>query len=371
MLKICTIFLLVLLCTALASATYKSPFSEQEYRQAFTEWSLKHERTYDSGEFNQRYAIFKMNMDFIHDWNSQGSQTVLGLNKFADLTNLEYRKFYLGTKINTYDYGYDGRSTDPIFSSSSSEGKENNIVDWRKKGAVTSIKDQGQCGSCWSFSTTGSVEGAHQIKTGNLVALSEQNLMDCSRAEGNMGCNGGLMSFAFNYIIKNKGIDTEESYPYKGVDEKKCLYNVSNDGATISSFGNVTQGSELSLQTAVKNHGPVSVAIDASHNSFQLYTSGIYYESKCSSTQLDHGVLVVGYGTMSKTSKIRVNNRLSKVVPHQETQESSSSDDTTNNQYWIVKNSWGTTWGEQGYILMSKNRRNNCGIASQASYPII
>jgi len=366
MFKICTIFLIVLITTALASAKLSSPFSEDQYRQAFTEWTIKFDRAYDSNEFNQRYAIFKMNMDFIHDWNSQGSQTVLGLNKFADHTNLEYRKLYLGTKINTHSFGFDGRSTDP---EGVSDGTENDIVDWRKKGAVTNIKDQGQCGSCWSFSTTGSVEGAHQIKTGNLVSLSEQNLMDCSRAEGNMGCNGGLMNFAFEYIIKNKGIDTEQSYPYKGVDEKKCLYTTSNEGATISSFGNVTQGSESSLLAAVKK-GPVSIAIDASHNSFQLYSHGIYYEPKCSSSSLDHGVLVVGYGTMSKTMNIRNNNKLSKVVPHQQQVDDSSSD-VKNNQFWIVKNSWGESWGEKGYILMSRNRGNNCGISSQGSYPII
>ncbi|OXK63657.1 C1 family peptidase, partial [Escherichia coli] len=187
---------------------------------------------------------------------------------------------------------------------------------------------------------TGSTEAAHFLSTKNLVSLSEQNLMDCSRTEGNNGCNGGLMDDAFKYIISNKGIDTEESYPYQASTTYDCRYKAANSGATIASYKDVTSGSETALATAA-NDRPVSVAIDASHNSFQLYTSGVYYEPECSSSQLDHGVLVVGYGT------------------------DGSSD------YWIVKNSWGTSWGQAGYIWMSRNRNNNCGIATMASYPTV
>jgi len=212
-------------------------------------------------------------------------------------------------------------------------------VDWVSKGAVTGIKNQGQCGSCWSFSTTGSVEGVHFLSTGKLVSLSEQNLVDCSTSEGNDGCNGGLMDYAFQYIIKNHGIDTEASYTYSATGPNACRFKAADVGATISSYRDVASGNEADLATAVDKQ-PVSVAIDASHTSFQLYSSGVYYEPACSSSQLDHGVLAVGYGT------------------------DGSSD------FWYVKNSWGTSWGQSGYIWMSRNRNNNCGIATAASYPI-
>jgi len=212
-------------------------------------------------------------------------------------------------------------------------------VNWADKGAVTPIKDQGQCGSCWSFSATGSMEGEKFIKTGTLTSLSEQNLVDCSKAQGNNGCNGGMMDAAFRYVIANKGIDTEASYRYTATGPNPCKYNPATIGDTISSFHDVTRGSESALQTAV-NQQPISVAIDAGHNSFQLYKSGVYYEPACSATSLDHGVLAVGYGS-----------------------------DSTGKDYWVVKNSWGPGWGMQGYIQMSKGRNNNCGIATAASYP--
>jgi len=215
---------------------------------------------------------------------------------------------------------------------------QGDIVNWVNKGAVTAVKNQGQCGSCWSFSTTGSVEGAHFLATGKLVSLSEQNLVDCSTTEGNEGCNGGLMDYAFEYIEKNKGIDTEASYPYRATGPNRCAFKPADVGATITSYHDIPSGSESALQTGVDKQ-PVSVAIDAGHNSFQLYKSGVYYEPACSSTQLDHGVLAVGYGTGSS-------------------------------DYWLVKNSWGADWGMSGYIQMSRNKNNNCGIATSASYPI-
>jgi cathepsin L len=308
-------------------------YSDVEYQTAFADWMHKHGKVYASAEFQNRFSIFKSNMDYVRDWNAAGSSTVLGLTHLADLTNAEYRSIYLGTHIDGTERLKNALPfvpTEPLAET----------VNWVTKGAVTHIKDQGQCGSCWSFSTTGSTEGAHFLATNNLVSLSEQNLMDCSKAEGNQGCNGGLMDDAFQYIIKNKGIDTEASYPYQTATTYNCRFSTANVGATISSYKDVTSGSESALQTAV-NSRPVSVAIDASHNSFQLYTSGVYYEPQCSSTSLDHGVLVVGYGT------------------------DGSSD------YWLVKNSWGTSWGLSGYIWMARNRNNNCGIATSASYPVV
>jgi cathepsin L len=203
------------------------------------------------------------------------------------------------------------------------------------------VKNQGQCGSCWSFSTTGSTEGAHAIKTGNLVSLSEQNLMDCSTSYGNNGCNGGLMDDAFQYIIANNGIDTESCYPYQAQDGT-CQYSTSCIGATLTSYQDIAQGSESDLQAAVANNGPVSVAIDAGLSSFQFYSGGVYSDSGCGNqpNDLDHGVLAVGYGTLG------------------------------GQDMWIVKNSWGSSWGVNGYIMMARNDNNMCGIATMASYPI-
>ena len=184
------------------------------------------------------------------------------------------------------------------------------------------------------------MEGAWFKKTNKLVSLSEQNLVDCDKQS--LGCKGGSMQSAFKYVISVGGDDTEQSYPYKGVNGI-CNFTKSNIGASIVSFEEVKHADEKALQKAVAKIGPVSVGIDASKPSFHHYSNGTYYDESCSSTKLDHGVLVVGYGG------------------------GKGNDD---GDYWIVKNSWGLTWGMQGYIHMSRNKKNNCGIATDASYPI-
>jgi len=318
------VIFVVALLVGLAAAS----FTEQQYQDTFTSWMHEHSRVYSSHEFFHRYNAFRANMDFVEKWNSENSATVLGLNNMADLTNEEYQNIYLGTKITVEDYKLVlEEPAEPLAA----------LVDWRTSGAVTGIKDQGQCGSCWSFSSTGAIEGINKIKKGSLPNLSEQNLMDCSTSYGNQGCNGGLMTSAFKYVVANKGLDTEASYPYTAK-AGTCHFTTANVGATIANYGTVASGSESALLTAVARQ-PISVAIDASHNSFQLYKSGTYYESACSSSKLDHGVLAIGYGTDNGAD------------------------------YWIVKNSWGTSWGTAGYIQMARNRSNNCGIATQAAYP--
>nr|QBK51063.1 late digestive cathepsin L [Ixodes ricinus] len=260
----------------------------------------------------------------------------LAMNKFSDLLHEEFVRSRNGF-----------RGVRPVKQASTYLEPANiedvcfpQTVDWRKKGAVTPVKNQEQCGSCWAFSATGSLEGQHFLNTGKLVSLSEQNLVDCSDDFGNIGCSGGLMDNAFQYIKANGGIDTEKSYPYTGEDGQ-CVFDKSNVGAADTGFVDVQTGDETQLMKAVASVGPISVAIDASHISFQFYAQGVYDEPACSSEMLDHGVLAVGYGTLN------------------------------GKDYWLVKNSWGADWGQEGYILMSRNKNNQCGIASNASYPLV
>jgi cathepsin L len=312
--------------------------TESEYRVAFDNFKSTYGKNYLQAEEAQRYNAFKHNLDFVNNWDAKTRGFTVAINKFADLTGQEFKSLYNGLNITKKTV-----PVVPVVQHTAGPQVQGDIVNWVNKGAVTGIKNQGQCGSCWSFSATGSMEGAHFLKTGSLVSLSEQNLVDCSTAQGNQGCNGGLMDQAFQYVIANKGIDTEASYQYTATGPNTCDFSASNVGTTISSYQDIPSGNEGALLTAA-NQQPVSVAIDASQNSFQLYSSGVYYEPNCSSTSLDHGVLVVGYGTDSTSQ-----------TP----------------DYWLVKNSWGTDWGMNGYIEMARNQNNNCGIATAASYPII
>ncbi|KAK3598002.1 hypothetical protein CHS0354_042356 [Potamilus streckersoni] len=309
-----------------------------------SEWELfktAYNKIYANEEELLRRIIWERNLKHVQQHNIEADRGVhtfwLGMNEYADMTPEEFVRAMNGYRVNATKTFQCGKFMAPSHVELSDLPT---TIDWRTEGYVTGVKNQGQCGSCWAFSTTGSLEGQHFKKNGKLVSLSEQNLVDCSQKEGNDGCQGGLMDQAFEYIIHNKGIDTEESYPYRAKNGA-CKFKKANIGATEVSCMDIEHGNETDLQLAVATVGPISVGIDASHVSFQLYKTGVYTESACSSVNLDHGVLVVGYGTESCQN------------------------------YWLVKNSWGTSWGMQGYIMMAKDYNNMCGIATQASFPTV
>jgi C1A family cysteine protease len=326
MMKVAIIVLLGLL--SIASATR----SEKEYQSLFTSWMRNHGKSYAHDDFMVRYKNFKNNLNEIDAYNALESGATLGLNKFSDLSREEFKRYYTGLKAKPADAK---RNVVML--------PEDNLatsVDWRTKKAVTPVKNQGDCGSCWSFSTTGSLEGLHAIQKGSLLSFSEQQLVDCSGSYGNEGCDGGLMDYAFQYVEKY-GIETESDYPYTAEDGT-CQYQKSKAVFTNKNYVDVATDNEKQLAAAV-NIEPVSVAVEADQPAWQSYTGGIV-TANCG-TALDHGVLVVGYGTSGKQD------------------------------YWIVKNSWGADWGESGYIRIAKDNSSNkpgvCGIAMQPSYPTL
>lgn len=320
-----------------ATFSYKDVF-----QQEWEEFKAKHNKNYtDENEEKFRMKVYLENRHKISRHNVRAANGIktytLGMNEYGDMLHHEFVQVMNGWKNSTRRNG--ARAAPTFMLPLNFELPTS--VDWREKGLVTPVKNQGHCGSCWSFSTTGALEGQNFRKTGKLVSLSEQNLIDCSNKFDNHGCNGGLMDNAFEYIEENGGIDTEATYPYEGKDGK-CRYSRRNIGAKDTGFMDIPQGSETHLTHALATVGPVSVAIDASHESFQFYRSGVYNEPECSPEDLDHGVLAVGYGV-----------------------------DPKGEEYYLIKNSWGTSWGEKGYVKMTRNKNNQCGIASAASYPLV
>ncbi|UYV60943.1 hypothetical protein LAZ67_1002894 [Cordylochernes scorpioides] len=325
-------FLVALTLLALGSQCLARPTNNDDHHwERFKELNGKN---YQGLEEQVRKAIFEEKLKKIVQHNLEydlGMHSYyLGINKYSDWSSQEFTERMNGLIIS------ENRTMDLYEPSGDMELPSS--LDWRSKGYVTEVKDQGYCGSCWAFSTTGGLEGQHYRKTGKLVSLSEQNLVDCSTKTH--GCNGGYMRDAFEYIMKNGGINTEESYPYMGYTDN-CHYNKSNIGATCKGYKRINQDEE-SLKQALAAVGPISIAIDASGN-FQEYKGGVYNNPDCGNAigSLNHGVLLVGYG-----------------------QENGM-------DYWLVKNSWGDSWGENGYIKMSRNKNNQCGIANDASYPIV
>lgn len=301
---------------------------ENSYRTEFYNFIKTYNKKYTTDEYEKRFQIFKNNLNFINEhncFNNMNYNYRLKINDFADKTFEEYKTILspVNKKFENVFHHYTINSADSL--------------DWRSSNnplelvAVTNVKNQGQCGSCWSFSAAAATEGAWAISGHPLVSLSEQQLVDCSTQ--NNGCDGGEMDLAFQYIEQN-GLCSYSSYPYTA-QQGTCQHCV--PVASLTGYLDIPSGNETALYEQLQ-YGPVSIAIEADQSSFQFYSSGVF-DGPCG-TNLDHGVTLVGYGT----------------------------DGDSGLDYWIVKNSWGSSWGEDGYIRMVRGK-NMCGISLGASRP--
>jgi len=315
----------------------------------FTQFSAVHKKKYAPKDVVSKKSNYLRNKKLIkeHNINQHIHGYNLAVNHFADLHKQEFFDLMMPTigqprptrpsslpKVKTIE-----KPTEEMMKALPLS------LDWRTKNAVTRVKDQGICGSCWTFGTAGSIEGQWAVAYGQLFELSEQQIVDCSWEtwyEGNSGCDGGFAAPAMDWVLENRGIANEHEYPYLMVDSFCDASNV-NPTVKLTGYVNVSAGAESALQYSVATFGPVSVAIDAAHAEFEFYSSGVYYNPKCKNdaNDLDHEVLVVGYGTEN------------------------------GKDYWIVKNSWSTHWGDKGYIKMARNMGNNCGIATQPTFPLV
>ena len=301
--------------------------------QEFIEYAESYNKSYESPEaYQNAYDNYLYNKEWIlnpPNFYNHG----LDFNEFMDIHPAQFHLNYKGYR------NLKKTRTCKTFHSSTNANTLPDSVDWRTNNAVTPVKNQGQCGSCWSFSATGAMEGAWAIHTGSLESLSEQQLIDCSLSYGDLACNGGEMDSAFRYAIDH-GMCTEDEDPYQAASDS-CID--CDTQATFSTCVDVTSNNQLHLKEAVAQ-GPVSVAIEADTAAFQFYSGGVINNNACG-TQLDHGVLVVGYG------------------------------EEDGRMYWLVKNSWGTSWGDQGYVKIARTDSENdpgvCGIAMQPSYPVV
>lgn len=306
----------------------------------FELWMKKHERQYiDDGEKEHRRRVWLQTDKEIRNHNSRSDVTfVMGHNQFSDMTFNEFASQVLMEKVGS------GQNCSATLEESSTFGRDIDFasipkkIDWRKMGAVSEVKNQKSCGSCWTFSASGCLESHHYLATSEMVLLSEQQLVDCAGAFDTFGCSGGLPSKAFEYVHYNGGLDTETGYPYKGVDQK-CHFEKDFIGSTVATIHNITFQDEGQLLKAIGTAGPVSIAYDVAGD-FKQYHSGVYSSTLCKDgpMQVNHAVLAVGYDMKASTP------------------------------YYIVKNSWGTDWGMDGFFYIEVGK-NMCGLSDCASFP--
>lgn len=295
----------------------------------FNTFVKKYNKRYDLDDYIKKENIFNQNVEYINEKNKLLTTYKLGINKFADMTFEEFSKTHL-MKPMSFETNYESKQKYQL------DNQPENF-DWRTEGVISNIKDQGDCGSCWAFSTVSAIEAAYAIKN-KLVTLSEQNVVDCVPQSYNCyGCGGGWPYKAMEYISENGGVDTEKSYPYKGANED-CYFNSSNVGALIKTYHNVSIN-DNALQYNLYNKGPLSIAIFAGNN-FMFYDSGIYDpKTEDCPVYVNHAVTIIGYGTNKEGTR-----------------------------YYIIRNSWGTSWGMDGYILWSRDPICQCGICNYACY---
>ncbi|OEL16717.1 Ananain [Dichanthelium oligosanthes] len=304
---------------------------EEPMKGRFQEWMAEHNRTYkDEAEKAQRFQVFKANADFVDGSNAAGNQYNLATNEFADMTNDEFVSMFTGLEEpNELSKGREMLQVTLDLSEGVPES-----VDWRANGAVTDVKNQGKFASCWAFSVVAAVEGIHQITNGELLSLSEQQVLDCSKTIFKGG-KGGRLKNGFRYIM-DKGITTQDAYPY--VAAKRACRSGVQPATKIRNYRSLPATNEKQLARVVANQ-PVSVALHASR-AFQLYKGGVLTSGGCKG-QVNHAVTVVGYGKVAEDGT----------------------------KFWLVKNSWGKKWGEEGYIKLERDTRT-CGVAKFAFVPI-
>lgn len=327
-------YIILLACVAACLAGHLEDSEWQQYKLEFG-------KVYTAEQEASKYATWLENKKGIDLHNADYAQSYKqGLNEFADMTEEEFKAIYLGGFHMPEEYLNGSKSTgaEP-WVPPPEDAPIPNGVNWVNQGYVTGVKNQGRCGSCYSFSATGGLEGATYKTSGRLPSLSESQIVDCSGRYGNQGCGGGWYQAAWHYIRDCGGSQSEASYSYVP-QQRWCQFNSQYVNARVQSWVDLPKGSERSLQQALATVGPIAIAIDASHSSFRYYRTGVYYEPQCSSSNLDHAVLAVGYGTEGGYD------------------------------YWLVKNSWGYSFGQGGYIKMIRNYGNHCGVASNPSYVI-
>jgi len=321
--------LLFVTLSALSVAT-AAPYLEAEYQYMFTKWMTQNEKHYEIEDFFHRYSIFKDNLNFIDEHNAQNHSYTVGLNEFADLTTEEFGK------RNTLQ-----RSTASLHSSALPHESNQNVgiptsVDWRNSKAVPVVKNQGSCGSCYAFSSVSTMETGWALKHGTLYGLSEQQLVDCSQKNGNHGCTGGTPEASYTFVVNSGGIANQVTYPYTGA--VGTCKNVALSPVKITGYRSIGPNNENAILQAVAVQS-VLVEIEADQQSFQFYSGGVFDNTACG-TNLDHGVVIIGYGAAAGKN------------------------------YWTVRNSWGPTWGESGYIRIVRGK-NMCGINQAPYYPVM
>lgn len=308
------------------SKLYTTSFEEK----SFLSWMRTNNNIYTGDEYHFRFGIYLANSQYVQQFNRRNNKSYkIGLNKFACLTPQE-AKSLLGVPVSR---NFNGQKVAPKLKITDDIPDR---IDWREKGAVYDVQDQGSCGSCWAFATIQAQESSHAIATGELIGLSQQNLVDCANGDCK-GCHGGWPDKAFRYVIEyqNGQFNLDSDYPYTAVDGN-CKFDATIAVGGIKGYVQTDPNDEEDLLQHVARYGPTTVGIDASGSGFMGYSSGIYDRaSDCDPYGINHGVCAVGYGEENDI------------------------------KYWIVRNSWGSMWGEAGYIKMGRNI-NMCGIALRA-----